>query len=332
MLFVEEEVGRVFCSENCISDFFTPEVERIEKEYLRRVSHDDLSTQEKDKLSNLRWVTLQEPDEVWREKTLSGDYRYTFISEFKPQQKRVWSLCVCLCLKGEPSFLYLSFMTRNAALASYYRKGERVPWAAAQLAQYDKTPPNSPQTTHSKKSSKSSNSHKSSKKNANSDALEGLNARGGANSQNSQDFSDGMDSEMANSEVIYPTDGLADAWTEDETIRAQLMRGRRPDDIPSEEFSLYQSFAEGTLQSPDEVWSMEMTDKDHLRLYHFIKHYPEERPGIWYLIVARETEERDQIEILDAFPTRDANLVDLYRRGEQEIGQPEPAASTRLVH
>ena len=32
-LFVEEEVGRVFCTEACISHFFSPDVERLEEEY-----------------------------------------------------------------------------------------------------------------------------------------------------------------------------------------------------------------------------------------------------------------------------------------------------------
>ncbi|MEO7161335.1 MAG: hypothetical protein ABI041_00300, partial [Bdellovibrionia bacterium] len=35
-LFVEEEVGRIFCSESCIAAFFTPDITRLEKEYFRR--------------------------------------------------------------------------------------------------------------------------------------------------------------------------------------------------------------------------------------------------------------------------------------------------------
>jgi hypothetical protein len=68
-------------------------------------------------------------------------------------------------------------------------------------------------------------------------------------------------------------------------------------------------------------------------MYHFIRHYPNEHPEVWYVVVARETEDEEQIEILDAFPTRDPKLVERYRRGEQEIGNLDAtSAASRVVH
>ena len=87
-LFVEEEVGRIFCSEACIATFFTPEITRLEKEYFKRLQPSDLSAEERESLAHLRWITLQEPDEIWREKTLSGDFRYTLISDFKTGREK----------------------------------------------------------------------------------------------------------------------------------------------------------------------------------------------------------------------------------------------------
>lgn len=279
-LFVEEEVGRIFCSEGCIAGFFNPEIERLEKEYFRRLSPSDLTPEERENLAHLRWITLQEPDEVWREKTLSGDYRYTLISEFKPSAKPVWSICICLFLQGEPSFLYLAFTTQNAAMMAAYRRGERVPFSPPKnRAQSGPTEEEGPEPTPL-------------------------------------------------------TDGLADAWTEDETLRAQLIQERSHDDIPSDEFSLYQACLEETLESPDEVWSLNTGENEAHKLYHFIRHYPDEKPGVWYLIVAKDTDDETQIEILDAFPTRDSSLVDRYRRGEQEVGHgADPTRSAqRVIH
>src|SRR6185295_5913190 len=127
-LFVEEERGRVFCSEDCIAGFFAPEISRLEKEFFRRLSPDDLSADEREQLAHLRWITLQEPDEVWREKTLSGDFRYALISEFQPGNDRIWCVCLCLFLRGEPSFLFLSFTSKDNDLVAHYRKGERMQW------------------------------------------------------------------------------------------------------------------------------------------------------------------------------------------------------------
>ena len=281
-LFVEEEVGRIFCSEECISEYFLPEIKKLEKEYFRRLSPSDLSAEERENLAHLRWVTLQESEEVWREKTVRGDYRYTLISEFHPNNKKVWCVCICLLLKGEPSFLYMAFPTRNSAMVNSYRRGEQV----------ERVPVSS----------------------------------------------DSIDKKMSDKKPVEEsssgTDGLADDWTEDETIRAQLRQGRGQGDIPEEEFGLYNDCMEETLEAPDEVWTMMMQKKDSFKLYHFIRFYPHQDASLWYVIVARETEDDEQIEILDAFPTTDSNLVDQYRRGEQEVGALDSRAvsGSRVVH
>ena len=281
-LFVEEEVGRIFCSEKCIAAFFAPEIEKLEKEYFRHLSPNDLSGQERESLAHLRWITLQEPDEVWREKTLAGDHRFTLISQFQPGNKKVWSICICLFLRGEPSFLYLALSTKDTELVNRYRKGERIQWI-----RHDVQP-------------------------GHASALP-------AEQQ-----------EVGSAEAL--SDRLATAWTEDETFRAQLGTERKEDDIPAENFALYQSCIEETLEEPDEVWSLEMGE-DSKRLFHFIRYYKDETPAMWYVIVARETDAEEEIEILDAFPTRDLHLVNQYRRGEQEVSKEDSKqATSRVVH
>lgn len=315
-LFVEEEIGRVFCSEQCITSYFAPEIERLEKNYLRKVSSGDLSAEERESLAHLRWITLQEADEVWREKTLTGDFRYTLISEFQPGSKRVWCVCICLFLRGEPSFLYIAFTTRSGAMVAAYRRGERMQWEKK-----------SETTAPAKRRPKALGGG------ARADAMRD-------NEEDAQEMQDARDAEQdamntSGEEEGAPDlgDRLAGAWTEDETFLAQVNMERRADDIPPSEFELFQACLEETLEVPDEVWSVEMSDPEGVRLYHFIREYGTERPGHWYVIVARETENEEQIEILDAFPTRDANLVDRYRRGTQEVGEStDHRTSSRVVH
>ncbi len=294
-LFVEEEVGRIFCTEKCIAAFFSPEIERLEKEYLRRFSPNDLSSEEREELSHLRWITLQEPDEVWREKTITGDLRYTLISEYQPGSHRVWSVCICLFLRGEPSFLYLAVVTRNAALVNQYRKGERVQWVRNEDSSH-------PAETMSL----------------------------------SQSMSDSASEEGGEQPVqgkkVNLGDRLAEPWTADETFLAEANSQRREDDIPADDFGLYQSCLEETLEMPDEVWSVRLGGEDAAKLYHFIRYYGDKNPGVWFLIVARETENEEEIEILDAFPTRDSSLIDRYRRGEQEVGSAPSGPAARVIH
>jgi len=130
-LFVEEEVGRIFCSEDCITQHFQPDIDLIEKEYFKYRPKDDLTPDEREQFAHLRWVTIQEPDEIWQEKRPTGDHRYTLISQFKPGSKSVWCVCICLFLRGEPSFLFMAFPTRSKALVERFRKGERVEWETA---------------------------------------------------------------------------------------------------------------------------------------------------------------------------------------------------------
>jgi hypothetical protein len=275
VLFVEEEVGRIFCTEECIASFFSPDIKRLEKEYFKRLSSTDLRGVQREKLEHLRWVTLQEPEEVWQEKTLNGDHRYTLISEFQIDNKSVWCVCICLFLKGEPSFLYLSFPTRNGSMVDLYRRGERIPYQIV--------------------------------------------------SQSS-----GQKKKRAENQAVA-IDGLATAWTEEETLRARITQGRRPDDIPKSDFKEYQVCFEETLHDPDEVWCL-TTNENELQLYHFIRSYPSERPNFWYIIVARETENEEEIEILDSSPTRDLDLVERYRSGERMMGAAEPLNASRTIH
>jgi hypothetical protein len=254
---------------------------------------------------------------------LTGDDRYTLISEFQPGNRRVWCVCICLFLRGEPSFLYIAFTTRSSAMVTAYRRGERMQWEKKAAPQG--------------RSTKASVSKSSRRK-----AAAGLRDTQG-NEDDAQELQDLQDARDAGHDVDgdeheggHPADlgdRLADAWTEDETFLAQVNQERRSDDIPASEFELFQACLEETLEAPDEVWSLEMTDPEGVRLYHFIREYPAERPGHWYVIVARETENEEQIEILDAFPTRDSNLVDRYRRGTQEVGDSTDArTASRMVH
>ena len=128
------------------------------------------------------------------------------------------------------------------------------------------------------------------------------------------------------------SDRLGEPWTEEETFRAQMGNERREDDIAPEKFGDYQKCMQQTLEDPDELWSLEMP-RDSVRLYHFIRFYSDENPTYWYVIVARETPNEEEIEILDAFPTRDVKLVNQYRRGDQEMTrESQKASSSRVVH
>ncbi len=259
-LFVEEEVGRFFCEESCIVSHFTPEIEKLEREYGRHVSPTDLSGEERERYAHFRWMALENPDEIWREETQKGDHRYTLIAEYKPEQKKVWAVSVCLMLRGEPSFLYLAFVSADRNLVDEFRRGDQMKVVREKVSE-DQEEQNSPSNTQI-------------------------------------------------------SDRLAEAWTEADSLRALLLKGRKTGDIPVEDFGFYQKCLEETLQNPNELWSY--LPKSAKRIYHFIKHYDHE-DSFWYVVIAKDTADETQIEIIDVFPTRDPELIALCRHGKKEV-------------
>ncbi len=267
-LFVEEEVGRYFCDEGCIVSHFTPEIEKLEREYGKHVSPQDLSSEERERYAHFRWMALENPDEVWMETLPKGDRRYTLISEYTPESKKVWAVAVCLMLRGEPSFLYLAFVSSDRGLVDVFRRGDQMSVVKDGGAS---------ETTE-----------------------EGSPVR-----------SRGEDSE---------SDRLAEPWTEADSVRAMIIRSRKANDIAPEDFGFYQKCLEETLQKPNELWSYQ--PKSAKRIYHFIKRYDHDEP-YWYVVIAKDTADETQIEIIDVFPTRDPELVGMCRHGKKEVlGSP----------
>jgi hypothetical protein len=90
-LYVEEDVGRVFCSEKCILSFFQPVISKLENQYLNLVAaagQAELSAENRERFIDLRWKTLGEPDEIWRvmtSDTPDGKIQgvYSLIKEFE---------------------------------------------------------------------------------------------------------------------------------------------------------------------------------------------------------------------------------------------------------
>ncbi len=267
-LFVEEEVGRYFCQESCIVSHFTGEIEKMEREYGRNVSPTDLSSEERERYSHLRWSTLEEPDEIWKEKVASGDQRYTVISQFTPDKKPVWGVGVCLMLRGEPSFLFIAFVTSDRHLVDVFRKGEK---------------------------------------------LKVIRKNGGKEEKNTG-ITESINEKTQDQEG---QDGLAEPWTEFDSVRASIIGSRKPSDIPVEDFGFYQKCLEETLQDPNELWSYSAKSSKR-RVYHFIREY-EHDLNYWYVVMAKDAEDETQIEIIDAFPTKDKSLVEMCRHGKKEV-------------
>ena len=274
-LFVEEDVGRFFCQESCIVAHFTPEIEKLERLYGKHVSANDLSSEEREKYAHYRWTTLEKPDEVWVETMPTGDLRHTLISEFKSEKKSVFAVAICLMLRGEPSFLYLAFISGDRHLVEVFRKGEKLKMLRKNSSESEAETP-----------------------------LDNLSTA-----------------------EITEHDRLAEPWTEADSVRASIIKCRKGSDIPSEDFGFYQNCLEETLKEPTELWSYQ--PKSAKRVYHFIRRYDHEK-DYWYVVMAKDTADETQIEIVDAFPTTDEKLIQMCRHGRKEVFGEEAARNEHV--
>jgi hypothetical protein len=151
ILFVEKEVGRCFCCEECIQDYFQPTVDFMREELIKLRSDFDVPEADYPKYAHYRSLTLGDPDEVWLDEVESGERHFTFITHFRKGEEQFAYVVICLAIEGEPSFVFLSFPTHDEDLVDEYRRGQDMrvgqeePDAAAAADVPDATPEHPPQ-------------------------------------------------------------------------------------------------------------------------------------------------------------------------------------------
>lgn len=111
-----------------------------------------------------------------------------------------------------------------------------------------------------------------------------------------------------------------------EDLEREYQEARSPDDFSDEQQVGLEEHLESTLDEPDEVWQDEESWSE-LPLHVFIK----DLGGFHYLAIAYvSTEDGEPTFVLTHFPTREADMVEHFRRGEQVYDrgyeQSRPAA------
>ncbi len=94
-----------------------------------------------------------------------------------------------------------------------------------------------------------------------------------------------------------------------------MLKLRAKRDVPEDDFKDYEECRESTIEEPDEIWRS--NDLNGNVLVTFIKDFSdEESEDLHYLVVTIEDTPSSSHALLFSFPTRDKNLVDRYRHGE----------------
>ena len=90
---------------------------------------------------------------------------------------------------------------------------------------------------------------------------------------------------------------------------------RDPHDVSADDFEQYEKYASICVENPTEVW---VDDGDSgEKYYYFFSEFSDEGGEFTYIVMTFCLEEEPTF-VLMAFPTRDVNLVQVYRRGKRE--------------
>jgi hypothetical protein len=94
-----------------------------------------------------------------------------------------------------------------------------------------------------------------------------------------------------------------------------MLKVRSERDVPEDKFRAHEERREPTIEDADEIWRT--NDLSGNILVSFIKDFSDEAEGeLWYVVVTIEDTPSSSHALLFSFPTRDRNLVDRYRHGE----------------
>jgi hypothetical protein len=126
VVYVEEETTRFFCGEKCIRDYYDPMGEYYRAQMMGIRDPHDIAEGDFPEYESYAPLCLSNPDEVWMEPTENGEVVTYFLANFTNEGGKFTYIVMCFCLELEPTYILLSFPTRDRKLAEEFRRGEKV--------------------------------------------------------------------------------------------------------------------------------------------------------------------------------------------------------------
>jgi hypothetical protein len=126
VVYVEENTTRYFCSEKCIRAYYDPMGEHYRRQMMEIRDPHDIAETDFPEYESYSPLCLANPDEVWVEATENGEFVTYFLANFQNEGGKFTYVVMCFCLELEPTYILLSFPTRDRKLVEEFRRGDRV--------------------------------------------------------------------------------------------------------------------------------------------------------------------------------------------------------------
>ena len=134
IFFVESAGANYFCGESCVQRYYSPIARHYYQEHLRIRGLYDIPCEEFPKYEQYAALTMQAPSELWLDKSPAGQEHLFFIGSFSDEGRAFHYVVLSFALKKEPTFILLSFPTRDNAILDLYRKGKEITVGVEQVS------------------------------------------------------------------------------------------------------------------------------------------------------------------------------------------------------
>ncbi|MCO5141540.1 MAG: PBECR2 nuclease fold domain-containing protein [Oligoflexia bacterium] len=126
IVYVEESTHRFFCSEKCIRDYYDPMAEAMKEQLFDLRDPHDIPEADFSNYESYAPLCLSNPDEVWEEVLANGESYTIFMANFSNESGKFTYIVVAFCLEYEPTYILLSFPTKDKRILEEFRIGTRV--------------------------------------------------------------------------------------------------------------------------------------------------------------------------------------------------------------
>lgn len=255
LIVIDESQGLIFENEKTLFGYFDSAILALEEKYQNGYDpKKDYNEEEVSERNKYLEETLDDPDEIWIDNTLSREYSvHTFVRHFVEEDQDCFFLaCVYLTVDEKvPTFIFIQFCTKDIELLEDFRREEIIFHRKLESIQFA--------------------------------AIEG----------------DSL------SEGDFFAIGLLES----------MIKLRSEKDIQTSQFQDFALHREDTINNPDEIWK-QLTSDGHV-LVTFLKDISDATEQDLHYVVVTEEDESNQVHsLLYSFPTKDVNLLERYRQGE----------------
>lgn len=126
VVYVEESTTRFFCSEKCIRAYYDPMGEYYRQQMMEVRDPHDIPQADFSEYESYAPLCLANPDEIWADTTENNESVTYFLSNFTNEGGKFTYVVMCFCLELEPTYILLSFPTRDKKMVEEFRRGQKV--------------------------------------------------------------------------------------------------------------------------------------------------------------------------------------------------------------